>query len=112
GKASAARVMLEEEPPEVIVGTRRQRAAALGELRGREAQLFARLFERLRLDAVAVGRVEQLGKNCAQGFGQREPLQLVHPGADLLRLLALPLEPGERRLERIGRRRLEAPFAL
>ena len=111
-KPGAAREMLEEKPPEVIVVARPERAAALGEPRGREAERLARLLERLGLDAVAVGLVEELREDRAQLVGHLRALERLRPARDSLALLALALEAGERRLQGFRRRGLEAPLAL
>ena len=108
----AARKMLEQEAVEVVIVRRRQRAAALEELRGRRLQLLARLLQRLPFDALLVRPVEQLRRRAARTPAAACPLQAAPRTRALLRLASLALDRRERRLERLRRRRLVAALAL
>ena len=96
----------------MVIVARAQRAAALRESGRREPERRARLLERLRLDAIAVGFVQELREDRAQRLGELRTFERLHPGVDGLGLLALALEARERRLQGVRRRGLEAPLAL
>ena len=98
----------------MVVVRRADGAAFFEQMRCREPALRTRGFQRLGLEAVAVGLVEQRAEHRGEFGRQLVRDQLADHALDGLRLQALLLEPGERRSENFGRRLAvtSAPLAV
>jgi len=103
---------LEEETAEVVVVCRGDRADRQQQLGRRAAQGDACGLQRLGFGAVAVGPVEDLGQGRGDLLGQTSRYELVAHALDRFLALAFLLQTGERRLQDLGRRLLEASLAL
>ena len=104
--------MLKQKMIEMEFVRRRQRAATLENARRRQLQLFAGRFERLPFEAVLVRRIEQGRHQRLERFRQTAGHEFVDVTLLLLGEQALFLDAGQRRLQRLGRRRLVASLAL
>ena len=102
-ESGAPREVLEQEAVQVIAVARRDRAALLEQMDDRHARGRGGRFERLVLDGVLVGRVEQFVQLVAEGLGQLEVREALDERGLRLGLQTLALDARERGLQRIGR---------
>ena len=103
--------VLEQEAADMVLRARRQRAAALEQLRRRELERRTRSLQRLRLDRVAIGLVQQPSAHRLEFRRQTAGRQLVDVALLLFGLRVLALDRGQRSLERLVGRRLVAALA-
>ena len=91
---------------------RGERTTALKHLGRHQLLLFANRLKSLPLQTVFVRRIEQLREQRLKGWRQPPPRQIVDIGLFLFGQQAFFLDAGQRRAQRIGRRRLVAALAL
>ena len=108
----AARERIDDEAPEVVIVRRRDRAAGMQQLHGTRSRRIARGVERLPLERVLVGPVEEHVE--LRGERLRQPVlrELGDPLRDVARLALLALDRRQRRLQRVRRRLAVAAAAL
>ena len=96
----------------MIVVAGRQSTAFFQQLRNHQTRMNRRLIQRLELDSVPVGPVQQFRQHRPEFLRQLEPAKLLEVESLLRRLFVLTLDAGQRRLQCVRRCGLVMAFAL